>query len=143
MSGKPLNARQQKFVQFYAKSGIGKQAAVDAGYSPSSCEQTAARLLQDPRICEAIQKLADSQKSKTIADIAELREFWTRIIRGEERDVNAAGLPVNANLTERQRATKLLGKSMGAFLDRLDHQSSDGSMTPPTKVEFVVVRSKD
>lgn len=40
-----LNPRQKKFVQEYLRCGIGKEAAVAAGYSPKSAEQQASRLL--------------------------------------------------------------------------------------------------
>ena len=45
-----LNARQQRFVLEYLRCGIGKDAAVAAGYSPRSAEQQASRLLSMPEV---------------------------------------------------------------------------------------------
>jgi len=40
-----LNPRQKRFVQEYLRCGIGKEAAIAAGYSQKSAEQQASRLL--------------------------------------------------------------------------------------------------
>ena len=45
-----LNARQKRFVQAYLQTGVGKEAAVQAGYSPKSAEQQASRLLAMPEV---------------------------------------------------------------------------------------------
>lgn len=45
-----LNARQKRFVECYLQLGIGREAAVAAGYSPRSAEQQASRLLGMPEV---------------------------------------------------------------------------------------------
>ena len=45
-----LNARQKRFVQAYLQTGVGKEAAIQAGYSPKSAEQQASRLLSMPEV---------------------------------------------------------------------------------------------
>ena len=45
-----LNPRQKRFVLEYLRCGIGKDAAVAAGYSPRSAEQQASRLLSMPEV---------------------------------------------------------------------------------------------
>ena len=45
-----LNTRQKKFVEAYLQIGIGKEAAIEAGYSPRSAEQQASRLLSMPEV---------------------------------------------------------------------------------------------
>lgn len=121
-----LNTRQRKFVREYAKCGVGKQAAIAAGYSEKGSEQQAARLLSNARICEALRELMDQSKKRDIADVAELREFWTRVARGEVNDYDANGVEKPAALRERLKAADLLGKSQGAFLDRVAHTGPDG-----------------
>ena len=45
-----LTVRQKRFVEEYLKTGIGKEAAINAGYSPRSAEQQASRLLAMPDV---------------------------------------------------------------------------------------------
>ena len=45
-----LTVRQKKFVEAYLQSGIGKEAAIAAGYSRRSAEQQASRLLSMPEV---------------------------------------------------------------------------------------------
>lgn len=45
-----LNPRQRRFVEEYLRCGIGKEAAISAGYSPKSAEQQASRLLTMPEV---------------------------------------------------------------------------------------------
>lgn len=45
-----LTVRQKKFVQEYLRLGIGKEAAINAGYSPRSAEQQASRMLAMPEV---------------------------------------------------------------------------------------------
>ena len=45
-----LTVRQKKFVEEYLRIGIGKEAAINAGYSPRSAEQQASRMLAMPEV---------------------------------------------------------------------------------------------
>lgn len=125
-----LNARQKKFVLAYCRLGVGKTAAIEAGYSARSAEAQASVLLSDQKVSKAIRDQADSSRSNTIADIAELREWWSKLLRGVEE---------GADMKDRLKASDLLGKSQGAFLDRVDHSSSDGTMSPAV----IVLPAKD
>lgn len=51
---KPLNIREEKFVAAYIRCGVGKDAAIEAGWSPRSARKTASLKLKDPRIMAAI-----------------------------------------------------------------------------------------
>jgi phage terminase small subunit len=51
---KPLSPRHERFVQEFLKDGNATQAYIRAGYSPRGAQQSAARLLRDPRIEDAI-----------------------------------------------------------------------------------------
>ena len=123
-----LNGRQRDFVLRYAKSGIMKQAALEAGYSRGSIKAVIYNLSKNPKVQAAIHELRADDEEATIASIKELREWWTSIIRGTGK----AG--EGAELKEQLKASDLLGKSQGAFLDRLDLTNSDGSLTPTIDV---------
>ena len=123
-----LNGRQRDFVLRYAKSGIMKQAALEAGYSRGGITAIIYNLSKNPKVQAAIHELRADDEEATIASIKELREWWTSIIRGTGK----AG--AGAELKEQLKASDLLGKSQGAFLDRLDLTNSDGSLTPTIDV---------
>jgi len=53
---RPLNVRQQKFVEQFLLTGIGREAAMRAGYSPANATETACRLRKLPYIAEAIRQ---------------------------------------------------------------------------------------
>ena len=61
--------------------------------------------------------------------MAELREWWTRVLRGDELDGENAPA-----MKDRLKASDLLGKSQGAFLERVDLTNSDGSLAPTIDV---------
>ena len=50
MKVKKLTDKQLRFVKFYIVDANGKQAAIKAGYSKKTAEQSASRLLKDKRI---------------------------------------------------------------------------------------------
>lgn len=123
-----LNGRQRDFVLRYAKSGIMKQAALEAGYSRGGITAIIYNLSKNPKVQAAIHELRADDEDATIASIKELREWWTSIIRGTGKAGAAA------ELKEQLKASDLLGKSQGAFLDRLDLTNSDGSLAPTIDV---------
>ncbi len=51
---RPLNVRQQKFVEQYMITGVSREAAIRAGYSPAGVGKTAWRLKHLPNVAEAI-----------------------------------------------------------------------------------------
>ncbi len=53
-AAKPLNLRQQRFVDEYLKSPIATQAAVRAGYSARTAEWIGPQLLKKPHVAAAI-----------------------------------------------------------------------------------------
>lgn len=74
-----LNGRQRDFVLRYAKSGIMKQAALEAGYSRGGITAIIYNLSKNPKVQAAIHELRADEEDTTIASIKELREWWTSI----------------------------------------------------------------
>jgi phage terminase small subunit len=56
MGGKPLNHRQQKFVEHYLACGVAGKAMVLAGYAAKSADQEGSKLLKNPKIREAVMR---------------------------------------------------------------------------------------
>ena len=114
-----LTVRQQRFVEAY--NGNATQAMIDAGFSKKSAASNVDKILKNTEIQAAIQNREKERNSAAIATREERQTFWTAIMRDDEVD-----------LRDRLRASELLGKSEGDFLEKwLD-------MTPPTPPNIIV-----
>ena len=101
-----LTVRQQRFVEAY--DGNATEAMIAAGYSAKSAASNVDKILKNTEIQAAIQNREKERNSAAIATREERQRFWTAIMRDEEVD-----------LRDRLRATELLGKSEGDFLERV------------------------
>jgi phage terminase small subunit len=104
---KPLSPRERAFVREYLACSVGKTAAERAGYPISRAKQQACLLLKKPEIKAAIAATEATRDQTAIMAADDLRVFWTATIRN-------AALP----LSERLKASDLLGKSQGCFVER-------------------------
>ena len=125
-----LSVKQEMFCLEYAKSGNARQAYKSAGYkcrSDESVDANASRLLRNDKVQERLAELAEENKNNSIADIQEMQEVLTSIIRqqAEEEVVvcdpvdGARKLKKNASLKEIISAINTLGKMQGAFADNI------------------------
>lgn len=105
--GAALKPSQRLFADTYARTGHAEQSALAAGYAASSARNTGPRLLRHPDVIAYLAALAEATASTRIADLTELREFWTGTMRDGEQDMGA-----------RLKASEMLGKSFGAFIER-------------------------
>jgi phage terminase small subunit len=110
-TGHKLSGRQERFCQVYAATGIAQRAATEAGYSITTARAQSGRLLANVGVATRIRALTQDGEAATFADGSERRQFWTRVMRGD----------TGATMAERLRASELLGKASGDFLDRLEH----------------------
>jgi phage terminase small subunit len=123
-----LPEKRRRFVLAYCGSAKGNatEAARQAGYEAPSVE--GCRLLRNVAVLEAIQELelaAGTDTESMVMGVIELRRFWTRTARGEESDVQVTRTKEGEQAEEiavpivpRLKASELLGKSLGAFIDR-------------------------
>lgn len=125
-----LSVKQEKFCIEYAKSGNARQAYMDAGYSVKNsrtADANACRLLTNDNVKERLAELAEEAKNASIADITEMQQKLTSIIRQEaEEEVivviskgdfmqEAQTLTKKPSLKEVISAIEKLGKMQGAF----------------------------
>lgn len=104
-----LNPRQKKFCELYAKYGIVRKSAIEAGYAESTAETHGYAMLENAQIKKYIESLTTSEKKeseKTIADAEEIMQYFTRVMRGEEKDQ----FGLEASLSERTKAAQELAK---------------------------------
>jgi phage terminase small subunit len=102
-----LTPKQQRFVEHYA--GNATQAAVMAGYSKKTAYRIGAELLQKTSVSEAIKAREATESRARIASRQQRQEFWTETM-----------VDSGAEMKDRLKASELLGKSEGDFLDRVD-----------------------
>lgn len=122
-----LTAKQRAFVDAYA--GDATAAARAAGYKANSAKQQAYQLMRLPHIIEALRhreamelhaKVQQAtgitkKRASRIASRDEVLRRLTKIARDQGQDTK-----------DRLKALELLGKSYGAFTDKLEH---GGDMT--------------
>lgn len=108
-----LTPRQKRFVEAY--DGNAADAARKAGYTGSNkvLAITGYHLKRHPKIREALDAREEGVLKRLALNVAELQEEWSNIVLDKTEDVTA-----------RLRASDLLAKSQGAFIQR--HELSVG-----------------
>lgn len=123
MSSK-LTTKQQLFVSAYCSNGFnGTQAALAAGYAEKSARFVGHENLTKPYIIEEIDKYKASISEKhmiTVDSLIEELEEARQVALSAETPQSSAAISAT------------MGKAKLCGLDKkiIDHQSSDGSMTP-------------
>lgn len=141
MCGLVLPVKQEKFCLEYAKSGNARQAYLAAGYQPKSDEAAdanASRLLRNDKVKTRLSELAEETKRASIADIVEMQQKLTAIIRQELEEEVIVIESVGDFATEAKKISKkpaikdvisavnTLGKMQGAFVDNVNLNGSVG-----------------
>ena len=118
-----MTPKQKRFIEAY--QGNASQAALDAGYSSRTAYSIGQELLKKPEIQEAIQERERERLSVVIASREERQTFWSDTMRNPEE-----------KMSDRIRASELLGKSEGDFLDRVQAQVEQ-LQPPEIHVHFI------
>lgn len=115
-SQRPLTERERRFVRAYSATGSGSESCRQAGYSGDdhALAVQASKLLRRPAVAAALAEQDEQAERASIATRAERREFWTRVLRGEEP----------AEMRDRLKASELLGKSKGDFVERTENKTN-------------------
>ena len=125
-----LTEKQRRFCEAYAgNGGNALQAAKSAGYSNPDPE--GARQIGKDRIREALEMLRQAETSTAIATRTERQETWTALMRNEL-----------LTPMERMKASELLGKAQGDFIERVENNVS-GNAGGGTWTVVVVSPKKD
>jgi len=104
-----MNDRQRAFCQYYAADPDGTAAAIKAGYSKRTAAAIASENLRKPELLDFIKELQAEAEAARVADLVEVKRFWTETMRDEEQRVEF-----------RLKASELLAKSSGEFVQRVD-----------------------
>ncbi len=139
-----LTVKQQRFVDYY--DGNATQAAEKAGYkNPRSM---GSENLTKPDIQHALKTRENRRREGHIADREERQAFWTKILRGKETQPAVVGTDGEGNsivtdippkMTDRLKASELLGKSEADFTDKL----GVGGINPDEEITEIQIRFID
>ena len=109
-----LTPKQQAFAEYYLQCGNASEAARLAGYSKKTAGRIGEQNLKKLDIRQYIQEHMKAASDERIAKADEVMEYFTRVMRGEEKD--AFGLDVS--ISDRNKAAELLGKRYGMFTEK-------------------------
>ncbi len=81
-----LTPKQKAFADYYLETGNATEAAKLAGYSENSAKQIGTENLSKPSISQYIAERQKQVEDSRIADISEVLQFFTSVMRGEVKD---------------------------------------------------------
>ena len=90
-----LTPKQKAFADYYIECGNATEAAIKAGYSKRTAKEIGYENLTKPHVYAYIAERQKQIEDSRIADAAEVMQFFTRVLRGEEKD--AFGLDISAS----------------------------------------------
>ncbi|MDR0476386.1 MAG: terminase small subunit [Desulfobulbaceae bacterium] len=122
-----LTVKQRRFIEAY--DGNATEAAIKAGYSQKTAAVVGAENLTKPYIAQAIQEREEKEARSRIATRQKRQEYWTKVMLDESQPIMA-----------RLRASELLGKSEGDFLERHEITGQNGG---PVKVLDMAAMSEE
>ena len=115
-----MTPNQQKFADEYIKCGNATQAykiAYPNVKAQKVAESSGCRLLSKAKVQEYIKKKNEEILNDRIADMQEVKEFWTNIMRNK-----------CAEDKDRLKASEFIAKTNGAFIDKLQVEQ-DSTLT--------------
>jgi hypothetical protein len=132
IQNKTMSKMRRMFAEAYVGDGV--EACLMAGYkgSPQYLSQKANELLKDPLIQEAIKERSRYMAStkNAIMNREERQELWSNIAKNNDpyarAELDKFGNPLpedhkpNIPIQQRLKATEMLAKSEGDFVERLD-----------------------
>lgn len=108
-----LTPRQEAFALYYIQLGSTEQAALKAGYSATYARKQSHKLLANVGIQNIIEEANNKVRSDRIADVEEIKTFWTNVLRSEEED-----------LKDRLKASEYLAKTNALFVDKVEQRTT-------------------
>lgn len=112
-----LTPKQKAFADEYLKCGNATEAAKKAGYNAKSARQIGTENLSKPSISEYIAERQKQIDNSRIADVKEVLEFYSSVLRGEVKDQ----FDMDAALSDRLAA----GRELMKRFERADEGKKD------------------
>ena len=122
MGEEKLTPKQKAFCDEYLICGNATEAAKRAGYSEKTARTIAAQNLSKRYISEYIAKRQEQIEDSRIADIQEVLEYYTSVMRGEVKDQFDLDVSVADRMAAGRELMKRLEKAEG-------HKEETGGIT--------------
>lgn len=81
-----LTPKQHAFAEAYIRLGNATQSAIEAGYSRRTASSIGPENLKKPAVAAYIRARMRELDEQRVAKANEVLEFYTRVMRGEEKD---------------------------------------------------------
>ena len=126
-----LNLKQKKFADEYLIYSNATESAIKAGYSEKTAYSIGQRLLKKVEVKVYIDEKFKKLESEKIADVKEIMEHLTKVMRGEETEETiviegqgdgiskARKVRKEVSPKDRLKAAELLGKRYNLFTDKI------------------------
>lgn len=114
MNFNTMTDKQELFIREYLIDFNATRAAKKAGYSEKTAYSQGQRLLKNVEVKNKITSLKKERISDLIATKEQRQKFWSKTMYDEEVDMK-----------NRLRASELLGKSCGDFIDRVETKNEN------------------
>lgn len=102
-----LTPKQKAFADYYIQTGNATESARKAGYKQPHVQGS--QNLEKLRVQEYIIERNKVIENERIADMKEVKEFWTYMLRNETSEDK-----------DRLKASEYIAKTNGAFLDKIE-----------------------
>lgn len=135
-----LTDQHKMFCAEYLRTSNAVQSYIKAfpderrEYKCSAAQATA--LLKEPIVQEYYRKISQAHENANIAKAEEVLAYFTRVMRGEEKDQ----FGLDASLSDRNKAAEALGKRYGLFTDKLEVK---GSLDIATRLKEARARARE
>lgn len=135
-----LTAKQEAFARAYVETGNASEAyrqaySVKANTKPDTVWANASRVLADSKVTARVAELQSQAAERTMVTVESLTVKLEEARLHALKDEKGASAAVSAIMG--------MAKLHGLLIDKQDHSSSDGSMSPPTRIEIVPLISDD
>ena len=125
-----MTEKQKRFCIEYLIDLNATQAAIRAGYSKKTAKVIGQENLTKPDIKKYIEQQLKQIKNEKIADVQEVLEYLTAVMRGEQKEQVAlfTGEGVqklvqkDVSAKDRLKAAELIGKRYGLFTEKMELQ---------------------
>ena len=120
-----LTPKQQAFADYYLELGNATEAAKRAGYSEKTAYAIGNENLSKPEISAYIAERTEQIQGERIATIEEVMQFYTSVMRGEEKDQ----FGLEASLNDRLKAGQEIIKRLSAAKTENTEKINEGMQT--------------
>ncbi|MFP7284345.1 terminase small subunit [Bacillus altitudinis] len=127
-----LTERQKRFCDFYIETGNATESARLAGYKGKNLNRVASQNLSKLDIQRYIEERNVQLEEERIANMREVKVFWTTILRDE-----------HAEMKHRLKASEFIAKTNAAFTEKVEYNGNDKESNEEERVKITQQLEQD